>query len=86
MCLHQSSSKHNYTDVLVAYFLIFTCIPAITHTRTHTHTPSSPFLSLSLAVLGSLNFPCNTACPSTIAQNHSSPEVEELLSSGVEES
>ena len=94
MCLHQSSSKHNYTDVLVAYFLIFTYIPVCylslslsvthTHTDTHTHTPSSPSpFSLSIAVLSSVSFPCNAACPSTITQNHSSTEVEELLSSGV---
>ena len=56
MCLHQSSSKHNYTDVLVANFLIFTYIPvcylslslslSLAHTHTHTPSPPSPFLSL----------------------------------------
>ena len=52
MCLHQSSSKHNYTDVLVAYFLIFTYIPvcylslSLSLSHTHTHSSPSPFLSL----------------------------------------
>ena len=64
MCLHQSSSKHNYTDVLVAYFLIFTYIPvcylslslSVTHTQTHTHTPLPlPLLSLSLLLYSVLS-------------------------------
>ena len=55
MCLHQSSSKHNYTDVLVAYFLIFTCIPAITHTHAHTHTHLPLPFSLSLLLYSVLS-------------------------------
>ena len=88
MCLHQSSSKHNYTDVLVAYFLIFTYIPvcyiSLSLSLSHTHPFLSLSLSLSLLLYSVLStFLVNTACPSTITQNHSSTEVKELLSSGV---
>ena len=62
MCLHQSSSKHNYTDVLVAYFLIFTYIPvcylSLSLSLTHTPLPLPLPFSLSIAVLSSVNFPC----------------------------